>query len=49
MEWLEGQTLRQRLREGKFSLTELRDVFAPLLSALEAAHGAGFVHRDLKP
>ncbi len=49
MDWLEGETLRERLGQGPLSLTELRDVFDPFLDALDAAHTAGFVHRDLKP
>jgi len=50
MEWLEGETLRARMRRaGTLSLTELRDLFDPFLDALAAAHAAGFVHRDLKP
>jgi len=50
MEWLEGETLRARIRRaGTLSLTELRDLFDPFLDALASAHAAGFVHRDLKP
>jgi len=49
MDYLEGETLRERLEQGRLSLTELRDVFDPFLDALDAAHSAGFIHRDLKP
>src|SRR5579871_391092 len=46
MEFLEGETLRTR---GKLSESELFDVALQVSKALEAAHGAGMVHRDIKP
>ncbi len=49
MEVVSGQTLRQRLEQGPLSDDELIAVFAPLLSAVGAAHTAGVIHRDLKP
>jgi tRNA A-37 threonylcarbamoyl transferase component Bud32 len=49
MELLEGELLETRLaRQGPLSAIETIDILAPLLQALEAAHAAGFVHRDLK-
>ena len=49
MEWLEGETLRELLERGQLSLRDLLELFVKLLEPLDAAHGAGFVHRDLKP
>jgi serine/threonine-protein kinase len=49
MELVSGQTLRQRLEQGPLSDDEIIAIFAPLLSAVAAAHTAGVVHRDLKP
>jgi len=50
MEYLEGQSLRERMRDTPpMQPGEARDVVLQLLDALEAVHRAGFVHRDLKP
>jgi serine/threonine protein kinase/Flp pilus assembly protein TadD len=49
MELLEGQTLRERLGAGPFELAALLEVGATLADALDAAHKAGIVHRDVKP
>ncbi|MBK8254642.1 MAG: protein kinase [Polyangiaceae bacterium] len=49
MEWLEGQTLRERLQKRELSLKEAVQVGRCVAGALGALHGAGFVHRDLKP
>jgi eukaryotic-like serine/threonine-protein kinase len=50
MEYVEGRTLRQLLREhGRLSPAHALDVLDPVLAALEAAHAAGIVHRDVKP
>ena len=50
MERLHGETLTQMLyRIGKLSPDDAIDIALQLLSALAAAHGAGVVHRDVKP
>jgi len=51
MEWIEGGTLRQRLREhpGGLPTPELRATARTLLGALAHVHAAGIVHGDLKP
>ncbi len=50
MEYLEGQDLRQVLREkGKLPPQEAARVILQICRALEAAHIEGVIHRDLKP
>ncbi len=49
MEFVEGRTLADRLREGALPLVEALDVADQVASALESAHARGVVHRDVKP
>lgn len=50
MELVRGRTLREVLTErGRLSPAQALEVLEPLLAALAAAHGAGLVHRDVKP
>jgi len=49
MEFLQGETLEERLRKGPFALPVLLESATALAEALAAAHAAGIVHRDLKP
>jgi serine/threonine protein kinase len=51
MDLLDGRTLEalRLARGGRLSLDEALDVADALLSALEAAHRVGIVHRDVKP
>jgi serine/threonine-protein kinase len=49
MEFIEGRTLEERLREGPISLWESADYMSQALSALAYAHERGVVHRDFKP
>ena len=50
MELIEGLTLRQYLDDhGPLSLTDATDLTVQVADALEAAHAARIVHRDIKP
>jgi serine/threonine protein kinase/tetratricopeptide (TPR) repeat protein len=50
MEFIEGQDLRALIREKKrFTPEEAVDVIQQVCHALNAAHGVGVIHRDLKP
>lgn len=49
MEFLEGETLAERLRKGAIPLNEIYKIGIALVEALAFAHRSGIVHRDLKP
>ncbi len=49
MEYLEGETLAERLRKGPLPTEDLLRYAAEIAGALNNAHGQGLVHRDLKP
>jgi eukaryotic-like serine/threonine-protein kinase len=49
MEYLEGETLAQRLTKGTPAIPDLLKIAIDILDGLEQAHRAGVVHRDLKP
>ncbi len=49
MEYLEGETLAARLDRGPLPIEELLRFSIQIADALNAAHGRGFIHRDLKP
>jgi eukaryotic-like serine/threonine-protein kinase len=49
MEFLEGESLADRLKKGPLASEELLRVAIQIADALEKAHRAGVVHRDLKP
>ena len=49
MEYVEGDTLRQRLSAARLSLREALDISIQVAAALSVAHAAGIVHCDIKP
>jgi serine/threonine protein kinase len=49
MEYLEGETLGERLRKGALPLEQVFKVGMEICEGLEKAHRSGVVHRDLKP
>ena len=49
MEYLEGETLHQRLEKEKLPVEQVLKIGIQVTEALDAAHRSGVVHRDLKP
>jgi Tol biopolymer transport system component len=49
MEYLEGQTLAERLEKGSLPFEQVCRYGGEIAEALGTAHAAGVVHRDLKP
>jgi tetratricopeptide (TPR) repeat protein len=49
MEFIEGRTLHEWLQEKPRSWRQVLELFREAGEGLEAAHGAGLVHRDFKP
>ena len=48
-EYVEGETVRQKLANGKLEPAVAVDIAAQIGKALVAAHSSGIVHRDIKP
>ena len=49
MEYLDGETVAQRLEKGALPLDQALTVAIEIADALDKAHRQGIVHRDLKP
>ena len=50
MEWIEGETLEARIQsKTRLDEWEMLDIGSRLASALTTIHGAGILHRDIKP
>src|SRR5215813_11593775 len=49
MQFLEGRDLEQRMRDEAMSLARKVEIATAIAAGLAHAHGAGIVHRDVKP
>ncbi len=49
MEFIDGETLAERLTRGPLPTAEVLKIGTQIADALEKAHRAGIIHRDLKP
>src|SRR5918996_3620394 len=49
MEYVEGETLRQKIKNNGLQLPEVLDIALQIAAGLARAHELGIIHRDLKP
>jgi len=49
MEYVEGQTLRQKIKASALELKEAVEIAIQIAAGLARAHELGIIHRDLKP
>jgi len=49
VEYLEGETLAQRLHRGPLAMNDILNAAVALADALTVAHTAGVIHRDRSP
>jgi len=49
MEYIEGETLSDRIKRGPIAIDEVLRLAGQIADALDKAHGQGLIHRDLKP
>lgn len=49
MEYLEGQTLREKIAAGPLRINEIFNLAIQIADALDVAHQHGIIHRDIKP
>lgn len=49
MEYVEGETLAERLKRGKLEVADAVRICAQIADAIHQGHKLGMVHRDLKP
>ncbi len=49
MEYVDGQSLADRINEGPMELKDAKKMVAGIASGMQAAHDAGIIHRDISP
>ncbi|HEU5452305.1 MAG TPA: protein kinase [Terriglobales bacterium] len=49
MEFIEGISLHQRMREARLTTEEIVDITSQICAGLDYAHDKGVIHRDVKP
>jgi serine/threonine protein kinase/Tfp pilus assembly protein PilF len=49
MSYIEGQSLKEKLKDGPLDVDEAKDIAIDVAEGLKEAHEKGIVHRDIKP
>ena len=49
MEYVEGETLKDKISRGPLSISETVNILAQIVGGLQTAHQHGIIHRDIKP